>query len=158
MIQAGGAGCFDKQLPLGSVIVVKQDTIADESVVELKKLKTLFDLKLLPQNQFPFQKGWLINPNAVLLKKSKLRSVKGISVNQISSSPQMIRFYKERFDPSIESMEGAALHYTCMMEKISFIQLRSISNYIGERNKKNWNMKESINNLNVELIELIKKI
>ena len=53
-------------------------------------------------------------------------------------------------------MEGAALHYVCLMEKIPFIQLRSISNYIGERNKKKWNMQESINNLNEHLIRLIK--
>ncbi len=158
VIQAGVAGCFDRQLPLGSVVAVMQDTIADESVVELKKLKTLFDLKLLPQNQFPFQKGWLINSNTALLKKSKLKTVKGISVNQITVFQQMIQFYKSRFNPVIESMEGAALHYTCLMEKTAFIQLRSVSNYIGERNKKNWNMNESINNLNVELIKLIQKI
>ena len=158
VIQSGVAGCFDKQLSLGSVVAVKHDTIADESVVELKKLKTLFDLKLLPQNQFPFRKGWLINPNIELLKKSKLKTVKGISVNQITCSKQTINFYKDRFVPAIESMEGAAVHYVCLMEKIPFIQLRSVSNYIGERNKRNWNMKESISNLNVELIKLVQKI
>ena len=45
-------------------------------------------------------------------------------------------------------MEGAALHYTCLMEKIPFIQLRSISNYIAERDKTKWDMKRSIINLN----------
>ena len=158
VIQAGVAGCFDKQLPLGTVVTIMQDAIADESVVELEKLKTLFDLKLLPQNQFPFKKGWLINSKTALLEKSNLKAVKGISVNQISSSKQMIRFYKERFDPATESMEGAAFHYVCLMENIPFLQIRSVSNYIGERNKKNWNMKESINNLNAELIKLVKKI
>jgi len=44
------------------------------------------------------------------------------------------------------------------MEKIPFLQIRSISNYIGERNKKNWNMKQSILNLNNELIRFIEKI
>jgi futalosine hydrolase len=55
-------------------------------------------------------------------------------------------------------MEGAALHYVCLMEKIPFLQIRSISNYIGERNKKNWNMKESIINLNKELIRLLEQL
>ena len=158
VIQAGVTGCFDKQISLGSVVVVRQDTIADESVIELKKLKTLFDLKLVPQNQFPYQNGWLINTNTLLLKKSKLKPVKGISVNQITSSRQMISFYKKQFNPVIESMEGAALHYVCLMGKIPFLQVRSVSNYIGERNKKNWDMKKSIANLNAELIQLIKRI
>ncbi|MBK5270100.1 MAG: futalosine hydrolase, partial [Bacteroidia bacterium] len=118
VIQAGVAGCFDKQMPLGSVVLVKQDAIADESVVELKQLRTLFDLKLLPQKQFPFQKGWLVNSNTLLLKKNNLKMVKGISVNQITSSQQMIGFYKKYFNPVVESMEGAAMHYVCLMENI----------------------------------------
>jgi futalosine hydrolase len=158
VIQAGVAGCFDEQLPLGSVVIIKQDTVADESVVELKKLKTLFDLRLVPQNQFPYHKGWLINSNSTFIKRVGIKTVKGISVNQITSSKEMIAFYKNKFNPVTESMEGAALHYVCIIEKTPFLQVRSISNYIGERNKKKWNMNESIINLNTELIKLIKKI
>ncbi len=157
VIQAGVAGCFKKQLPLGSVVAIKKDTIADESVIEMKKLKTLFDLKLVPQNQFPYTKGWLVN-NTSFLKKCNLKTVKGISVNQITTSEDMILFYKKQFNPVIESMEGAALHYVCLKEKIPFLQIRSVSNYIGERNKNNWNMKESVINLNNELIGLIEKL
>ena len=140
VIQAGVAGSFDLKIPLGSVVAVKQDTIADQSVVELQKLKTLFDLKLVPQDQYPYKKGWLINPGKDILKKTKLKTVKGISVNQISTSKQMIKFYRDMFGPVTESMEGAALHYVCLMEKVPFVQIRSISNYIGERNKKKWDM------------------
>ena len=155
VIQAGIAGCFDKTFSLGEVLCVKQDTIADLGVVEEKKLKTIFDLKLAPPNQFPYKKGWLINPNTSLIKKSKLKPVKGISVNQVTSSGQMIQFYKEIFQPVLESMEGAALHYVCLRENIPFLQIRSISNYAGERDKKKWNLKESIHNLNNGLIRLL---
>src|SRR4030095_957347 len=55
VIQAGLAGCFDKQLSLASVVIINQDTVADEGVVESGKLKTIFDLKLLSQNQFPYR-------------------------------------------------------------------------------------------------------
>lgn len=158
VIQAGVAGSFDKKVPPGGVVVIKQDTIADESVVELKKLKTLFDLKLVPQNKPPYTKGWLINPDKILLKRTKLQPVKGISVNQITTSPKIIGFYKDHFNPVTESMEGAALHYTCLLEKIPFLQIRSISNFIGERNKKNWNLKDAITNLNYELIRLLESI
>lgn len=155
VIQAGVAGCFDKKISLGEVVAVKQETIADQSVIELKKLKTLFDLNLVPQDQFPFRKGWLINPYPVSLKQTHLKVVKGISVNQITTSKEMIRFYRKEFRPSVESMEGAGLHFVCLMEKIPFLQIRSISNYIGERNKKKWNMDDSIKNLNKELTRII---
>jgi len=155
VIQAGVGGCFDLRIPLGAVVAVKQDAIADQSVVELERLKTLFDLNLVPQDQYPYKKGWLINPNKEVLKKTKLKIVKGISVNQISTSKQMIKFYRDVFDPVTESMEGAALHYVCLMENVPFVQIRSISNYIGERNKQKWNMMNSIVNLNEALIKII---
>ena len=157
VLQAGVGGCFDTSIPLGQVVVVKQEAIADQSVIELNQLKTLFDLKLVPQDQFPFKKGWLIN-NSEVLKKTTLKKVKGISVNEITTSKQKIKFYTETFNPVVESMEGAALHYVCLMEKIPFIQLRAVSNYIAERNKKNWNMKESILNLNKEIIKLLNNL
>ena len=158
VIQAGIAGCFDKTIPLGTVLAVKQDTIADEGVVEAKQLKTLFDLELISPNRFPYKKGWLVNPAAGLLKKTRLQTVKAISVNQVSTSRQMIRQYEQVFQPAIETMEGAALHYVCLSEKIPFLQLRSISNYAGERNKTKWNIKEAIGNLNKELIRLLESL
>jgi futalosine hydrolase len=157
IVQAGVGGCFDNSVPLGSVFAVKQEAIGDQSVIELDKLKTLFDLKLVPQDQYPFSKGWLINKNEIL-KKVKLKKIKAISVNEITTSQQKLKFYKAAFDPVIESMEGAALHYVCLMERIPFIQIRAVSNYIAERNKKNWNMKESILNLNKELLQVVEKI
>ncbi len=157
VIQAGVGGCFDSSVALGTVLAIKQEAIADQSVIELSKLKTLFDLNLVPENQYPFTKGWLVNKNDIL-KKAKLKKVIGISVNEITTAKQKVKFYQAHFNPVVESMEGAALHYVCLMEKIPFIQIRSVSNYIAERNKKNWNMKESIINLNNELIKLLHKI
>jgi futalosine hydrolase len=157
IIQAGVGGCFDTKIPLGTVLAISQEAIADQSVIELDKLKTLFDLKLLPGDQYPFSKGWLNNKSDIL-KRSGLKKVKGISVNEITTSEKRISFYKEKFNPVIESMEGAALHYVGLMEKIPFLQLRAVSNYVGERKKKNWNMKESVANLNRELIKVIERI
>lgn len=154
VIQAGVGGCFDRSIPTGTVMAVKQEAIADQSVIELNTLRTLFDLKLVPANQYPFSKGWLVNKNDVL-KKVKLKKVKGVSVNEITTDPKKVKFYEKQFSPVVESMEGAALHYVCLMENLPFIQLRAVSNYIAERNKKNWNMKTSIINLNTELIRLL---
>ncbi|MBK6937719.1 MAG: futalosine hydrolase [Chitinophagaceae bacterium] len=157
VIQAGVGGCFDKKRSLGTVMAIKQETVADQSVIEIDQLKTLFDLKLVPHNQYPYHNGWLVNKNEIL-KKVRLPKVKGISVNEITTSKQKMRFYENHFAPVVESMEGAALHYVCLMENVPFLQIRAVSNYIAERNKKNWNMKESISNLNTELIKLLQQL
>lgn len=154
VIQAGIAGCFDPSIKLGTVFVVKKDTIADLGVAETGKFNTIFDMGLARENQFPYKKGWLVNDHD-LLKKVKLKKIKAISCNEISTSEQKINFYKKKFSPLIESMEGAALHYVCLMENIPFLQIRSVSNYIRERNKKKWAMKESVFSLNKELTRLL---
>ena len=154
IIQAGVGGCFDKKMKLGRVFIIKKEAIADQSVVELNALKTLFDLDLVPANQPPYQKGWLINPHPIV-KKLRLPKVTGVSVNEITTQLQKVRFYKKQFNPLIESMEGAALHDVALQEDIPFIQLRSTSNYIAERNKKNWNMPAAIHSLNQSLLNLL---
>lgn len=157
-IQAGIAGCFDKNIALGSLLAVKKDTIADEGVIEQKSLKTLFDLKLVSPNHFPYKKGWLENPDTGVFKRNNYKAVKAISVNQITTDKKMIGHYSEKFQPAIESMEGAAFHYTCLSENIPFLQLRTVSNYVGERNKKNWKINEAIIDLNKELIQLLESL
>lgn len=154
IIQAGIGGCYNKNIALGSVLAIKKEIVADQAVTEKAVLKTMFDLGLLGQNQYPYTKGWLENKTE-LLKKIKLKKVTGISVNEITTSSKKIKQYEEKFKPVVESMEGAALHYIALMEKIPFLQIRSVSNYAGERNKKNWKMKESIINLNLELTRLL---
>lgn len=158
IIQAGVAGCFNKKIPLGTVLAVKKDVVADETVLESRKLKTIFELGLASPNQFPYTKGWLSNPYKLMLKRTRLKTTTAVSVNQISTNKEMVRLFEKKFEPQIESMEGAAFHYTCLMENVPFIQIRSASNYVGERNKRNWKMKESIQNLNLELIRLFESL
>jgi futalosine hydrolase len=158
IIQAGIAGCFDPNISLGSVVVVRQDTIADLGVTEGNQLNTVFDLGLVDGGRFPFKKDWLVNPNSKLIKQTGLKAVNAVSVNHITTSKQMIESYIKKFEPVVESMEGAALHYVCLQEKIPFLQLRSISNYIGERDKKKWNIKDAILNLDKQIEQLINKL
>lgn len=157
VIQAGIAGCFDRNIPLASVFTIMQDRVADLGVAEKNEFRSFFDSGLVPANQYPYTNGWLVNKSETL-KKTKLKKVKAISVNEITTQKRRIKFYEETFDPVLESMEGAALHHVCLMEKIEFIQLRSVSNYVGERNKKNWKLQSSIDNLNTELISLLEII
>jgi futalosine hydrolase len=55
-------------------------------------------------------------------------------------------------------MEGAALHYVCLQQQQSFLQLRGISNAVGERNKEKWATGEAVTNLNKELKILIQNL
>lgn len=153
VIQAGIAGSFSREIMLGDVMIVKDDHFADIGIAEQNSFYTIFEKGLAEQNAFPFNKGWLEN-NAILLEEIFLQKVKGITVNTVTDNVQQIGSLISKFDPETESMEGAALHYVCLQENVAFLQLRSISNYVGERDKSKWKMKEAIENLNEELTKI----
>jgi len=155
IIQVGIAGTFDSSLLLGSVVAIHEETIGDLGVEEDGKWKDLFDLKLEKSSYHPFEKRKL--PNQWLTKYNLLglKEVSGITVNEISTNPERIQKLVKKYNPVIESMEGAALHYVARETNIPFIQIRAISNYIGERDKSNWQMKLAIDNLNQTLLQYI---
>jgi futalosine hydrolase len=157
ILQAGIAGCFTKHA-LAETVLIKEDSFADLGALENNQFKTVYDLQLADKNEYPFTNGVLHNPNKNLLNLLKAEMVTGITVNQITTDTESIEWHKQNGAPAVESMEGAAFHYVCLQEKIPFLQIRSISNYIGERNKTKWKLKESIQALNDKLILLIEEI
>ena len=158
IIMAGIAGAMSNKLNLGDVVVIKEEALADLGVQEKDGYKDVFDLKLLSSNKFPFTKKKLINPFSTLMERTLLRTVNSITVNQITSSKKTAELYSKKYKAAIENMEGAALHFVCIKENIPFVQIRSISNYVGDRNKKKWQLKEAVENLNKNLIRLIESL
>jgi len=135
--------------------MIETDTFGDIGIDEKGKFSTLFETGLVHKNDFPFSNGWLLNEHEYFTHPS-LPLAKAITVNKIIDDEIQITRTREKFGADIESMEGAAFHYVCLGEKIKFLQLRSISNITGERDKTKWTMKEAIANLNIELIKLAK--
>lgn len=158
IIQAGIAGCFDTNQPLGNVVVIADELVGDMGVQEEGKWKDLFDLKLEKSNYHPYEKRKLPNPWLNTYNLLKLQEVSGITVNEITTEPERIRQLYKKYNPTTESMEGAALHYVCREAQIPFIQIRALSNYIGERDKANWLLQPAIENLNQTLIKYIDKL
>ncbi len=157
IIQAGIAGSFNRRLVPGQTLWVKQDAFGDLGTEEKEIFSPVFDSGLADKNEFPFTNGWLLNESEVT-KKIEFNAAKAVTVNKVTDSRLQEQQIISHFDPDIESMEGAALHYVCLQENIPFLQLRTVSNYVGERDKTKWKMKEAIMNLNTELIKLINEL
>lgn len=144
VIQIGLAGSFCKRKrKLGDVVFVRSEHPGDLYVYEKKKIKDAFDLDLISKNRKPFKNGLLTNPKTYK-KLSHLEEVSGLSVNTIYDDALMNKKRRAKWRPDIESMEGAALHFVCLQHKIPFVQLRGISNFVGERDKSKWLISESI--------------
>lgn len=152
IIQAGIAGTFKNNFALANTYIVSQDLFADLGIYENEIFYTLFDTGFANANELPYNDGWLANDGVIQVG---LPMAKSITVNTVSDNFDIAEMYKRKFDADIESMEGAAFHYVCLQEKIPFLQLRSISNFVGERSKTNWKIKEAIESLNGNLAKIV---
>jgi futalosine hydrolase len=153
VIQAGVAGLFanatgDDLPQLTEVVAVQKDVFGDLGAYEGKQMKSIADLRLT--NDFE----WLRNETP-LLKKLPFKKVKAITVNTVTDNADIIDALEQKWQPVVESMEGAALHFVCMEKEIPFVQLRSTCNWVGERNKSNWQLAKAIENLNNAITETI---
>jgi futalosine hydrolase len=155
VFQVGVAGSFDESLQLGEVVLVNADCFADLGAFENNQFLSLFDLNLNKENAFPLENGWLINQHQF---NTSLKFVKGISVNCLTDEAEKITLFKEKYQADIESMEGAALHFVCLQENIPFLQIRGISNFVGERDKSKWQLKSAIENSNHAAWQIIKSL
>jgi futalosine hydrolase len=155
VIQAGIGGATEQKEP-GEVFAIGSDRIADLGVMEKTGFSDIFSMGLDNPDRFPFEQGKLKNPYRQLLNWAGLPVLEGITVNEIKSD-DTAGFQRNR-SPIVESMEGAALHYVCLMEKIPFLQIRAVSNRLGDRDKSRWKLKEATQNLHKTLIHLIQKL
>jgi len=158
IIQTGIAGTFNNHFSLGKVVVVKEEIAADTGVEENGRFKDLFDLNLQNENAFPFFNKKLVNTNLEKLNYLNLDEVRAITINEITTRLERIVQYKDKYNPAVESMEGASLHYCCLQTSTSFIQIRAISNYIGERDKSKWEIKNSLQNLKSNILLYIDQL
>jgi futalosine hydrolase len=157
VLQAGIAGSLDENLVPGDTVVVEKESIGDLGVLEGGAFNSLFRLGLLSLNEPPWTGGKLCNA-PLLLRPAHLPVVDGVTINEITTNPQRMLHYRNASGASVESMEGAALHYVCLMEKVAFLQIRTVSNFVGERDKSKWQLQQAVANLNIELEKLLLKL
>ncbi len=154
VVQAGIAGMFGDSLTLGETVLVERDCFADIGMQEKGIFTPIFKTGFVKPTEFPYKNGWLINKGIKAIKLT-LKLVKAVTINTISDSTAQKKMLINNYGAAIESMEGAAFHYVCLQEKVTFLQLRAISNKVGVRDKTKWKIKEAIENLNNTLEQIL---
>jgi len=159
VMQLGIAGSFKKEIGIGSVVNVKEERFADLGAEDGERFLDAFEIELLNENRFPFEYGKLLNKT---LTGSPLifdlPQVNGISVNKVHGNEMSIQNIISKYQPDVESMEGAAFFFCCKMSSIPFIEIRSISNFVEKRDKSKWNIHLAIEKLNETAVKIIDQL
>jgi futalosine hydrolase len=155
IINAGIAGSYNEELLTGDVVMVESDCFADAGIEDDEDFITLFEAGFTGENEFPFRQGILhADPGYFEKFKYLFKSVNAITVNTSTGSEATRSRLLKKFNPDIETMEGATFFYICSMENIPFLALRAISNKVEKRNKGNWDITLALDNLSIRLIDI----
>jgi len=155
VIQVGIGGTFSDSITLGDAVVIEKDCFADLGVWAQQQFSNVFDMQLAEKNSSPFEDGWLLNKHIHNIPLAFNIQI-AITVNTINDDVVYLQQLQDKYNAAVETMEGAALHYACILEGVPFIQIRGISNKVGERDKTKWKIPAAIQSSN-ELVEKILK-
>lgn len=147
ILNAGIAGSFKKKYPPGTVANVIQDGFPEMGAETPSGFKDIFSMGLLNINEKPFISGQVNNPFKNEYISKNLPTVTAITSNTIHGDEKSIKTLANAYNPGLESMEGAAFMYCCIMNNTRFFQIRAVSNYVEVRDKEKWETKTAINNL-----------
>ncbi|NOX33157.1 MAG: futalosine hydrolase [Deltaproteobacteria bacterium] len=84
------------------------------------------------------------------VKKENINIIKGpfITVSSITSSFKLAdQLYQAFSSPVMEAMEGAASSHTAALYNVPVIEIRSASNFAGEKDKSKWDIDHAVKQL-----------
>jgi futalosine hydrolase len=148
VLNLGIAGSFNRNTPLGSVVQVISDVFAELGAENKEQFLSIEQLGFGTST-------YLSTGDLEHQALEQLLKVKAITVNKVHGNKLSIAAVVNRLDPEIESMEGAAVFYCCSQTGLPALQVRSISNYVEERNKGDWKIGLAIKNLNQWAIDFL---
>ena len=152
VINLGIAGSFDRNIPLGKVLEVYEDTFAELGAEDDKQF---ISIEKLGFGASIFKPTSAINH---FTTKNFINKANAITVNTVHGNDDSIAAIAARLNPQLESMEGAAFFYACHKLQVPCIQIRVVSNYVEKRNRDNWDIGFAVKNLNNFALELIKEL
>jgi futalosine hydrolase len=143
-LNLGVCGSLDRKMTPVRLVRVTGDRFADLGAEDGNRFLDLFELGLAQPNRFPFRNGVLKGTVGLAMESlTALTPAEGITVQKAHGAHSTVAAARKRFGPVVESMEGAAFFYTCLMEKTPCVQVRAVSNLVERRNRSRWKLKEA---------------
>jgi futalosine hydrolase len=148
-INLGIAGSFDRDIALGEVVEITEDTFVELGAED--------DENFIAIDELGFGKS-SFSSTYPLPAKFNLKKTAAITVNTVHGNEASIKKLSNRVNAQIESMEGAAFFYACAAAGVPCMQIRAVSNYVEKRNRGAWQIGLAIKNLNTFAAELVEKL
>ena len=151
-INLGVAGSFDRNIALGDIIEITEDTIAELGAED--------DETFLPISQMGFGESHFKASKqlSAIYTGQAVKQAAAITVNTVHGNTASIQKIQQRVNAQIESMEGAAFFYACREAGVPCMQIRAVSNYVEKRNRDAWQIGLAVKNLNTFAARLLESL
>lgn len=158
-INGGIAGSFRESIVIGDVVMPVEECFGDAGIEDNEKFKTLFEAGLVNPDEMPFIGGKLYSSSIYAgFGGENISMVRAITMGTATGSSISRKKLINKYNPDIETMEGASFFYICCRENVPFMALRAISNAVGPRNREDWNIDLALRNLTVTIYDILLKL
>jgi len=100
-----------------------------------------------------------LNPDKVKdklgLELPPFKKARSLTVSTVTGDFKKAQTLRRLFNVDLENMEGFSLAWVCIKEDIPFLQIRVISNLVGDIERNTWNLKGALEVLKEISRELI---
>ena len=166
----GSAGAYHhSDIRLNDVALASEEILGDDGVVTLNSWKSLnvISIPLTEHNDQPIfnripvdqvemgRARLLLNEWQVNFSGPQVHLGPFVTVSGVSGSPARARLLADRFGALCENMEGGAAALVCLRYRIPFLQIRGLSNWAGDRNKRRWHLTEALDNCQRAMLYLL---
>ncbi len=166
----GSAGAFpQRQLELNDLALASEEILGDEGVATLSSWKSLgaIGIPLAKTsdgpifNRIPVDQGELERARLLLSGwrssscSPQIHVGPFVTVSGVSGSLARARLLGDRFGALCENMEGGAAAQVCLRHQVPFLEIRGLSNWAGDRNKRRWNLAKALDTCQRAILYLL---
>jgi futalosine hydrolase len=150
LINIGVGGAYPASgLKTGDIAIASKEIYGDEGVITSKGWAGMTEIGI-PVVQIAGKKYFNeFILNSALSRKlitrhlspvTKIKSGPFVTVSSTTGTHKRAAELQKRFHAVCENMEGAAIAQVCAIYDIPMLEIRGISNIVGERDRRKWNL------------------
>ncbi|MCF8030448.1 MAG: futalosine hydrolase [Desulfohalobiaceae bacterium] len=165
VLNIGIAGSFDTEaLPLLSTVVVREEIWPEFGLrtaggVDPAGLK--YGQGTLEGQEVRDRVG--LSPGLALARLGVRRPLpwpegRSLTVAGATGDAELAREHRRRYSPDLENMEGFALAWPCLKYGVPFAEVRCVSNPVGSRLSRDWDIQGALGQLNSVMMTLVESM
>jgi futalosine hydrolase len=155
-------------LTVGDVAAASSEFYGDEGVIDSDGWHSLrkIGIPLVESGRKKFFNEYPVSP--LPFRSLKTRTISGgsnlsfkiktgnfVTVSSSTGTRKRAKELEKRFNAICENMEGAAVAHLCTLYKIPLFEIRGISNIVGVRDRRTWNLKLASRNCQQVVLETL---